>query len=271
MAPLILFSILLGSASAVSELGLGSLSDSPSNRASKSLVLSELLNINSELDNRRQEADSVSDTAAASNIEEEDQFAYHDALLKAATEPEAAVSEVPSALMLRDEMAAVYFKAAGAQNCPSGQMVSTAAECKQAGAAVGHKFNKVVSDKYQRPAGCFWDQNGESYFNEQLGASASWGGVGAICKKGCSGDKHRFCPYWASFGYCTRYANLANYVIPTCCKSCAHKCVKDEHCLVPGNVCVKKDGMGAGGECMGTGFMPEPVHEGWDGSEAVFR
>jgi len=80
---------------------------------------------------------------------------------------------------------ALYYKAAGAQNCPAGQIVDSEAECRIAGPQVGdYPFKKVVSDLNNRPAGCFWDKSGGSYFNSETQASATWGGVGAICKQG---------------------------------------------------------------------------------------
>ena len=60
--------------------------------------------------------------------------------------------------------------------------VVTEEECILAGGFVGHPFNKAVADATGRPGGCFWDQNGDSYFNTILDGSATWGGVGGICK-----------------------------------------------------------------------------------------
>jgi len=84
----------------------------------------------------------------------------------------------------------VYEKAAGAADCRQDQMVKTAEECRIAGATVGHPFDKVVTtgdvalERLQRPGGCFWDQNGFSYFNTNLSASTSsaWAGVGGLCR-----------------------------------------------------------------------------------------
>ena len=77
-----------------------------------------------------------------------------------------------------------YTKAGGAENCDgvTAFTITTAAECTTAGAAVGYPFEKTVADRDERPAGCFWDQSGGSYFNSELDASATWSGVGAICK-----------------------------------------------------------------------------------------
>ena len=52
-----------------------------------------------------------------------------------------------------------------------------------AASALGYPFNKEVSDANERPAGCFWDQNGYAYFNNILDATVTWGGVGGICGK----------------------------------------------------------------------------------------
>lgn len=87
--------------------------------------------------------------------------------------------------------AAHYLKAAGAQNCPEGSMVDSATECMIAGSTLGHPYVKEVSDPTARPAGCFWDQNGKSYFNVELQASATWGGVGAICKQATRRLQHQ--------------------------------------------------------------------------------
>jgi len=83
-----------------------------------------------------------------------------------------------------------YVKAGGAQNCPVGTMVDAKDECEIAGPALGYPFKKVVSTDVPeggtgqaRPAGCFWDKSGGSYYNTVLTAWAGkWGGVGAICK-----------------------------------------------------------------------------------------
>jgi len=78
-----------------------------------------------------------------------------------------------------------FSKAAGANNCPPGAAVTSIGACRAASDALGIPYNKEVnstSDGNVRPAGCFWDQNGESYFNVNLEADpGNWGGVGAIC------------------------------------------------------------------------------------------
>ena len=82
---------------------------------------------------------------------------------------------------------AKYEEAPGADNCASGLMIDTVAECRRAAQHVGRPFVKAVRSKLdaapgaRRPAGCFWDQNGSVYFNEEFGAKASWGGVGGLC------------------------------------------------------------------------------------------
>jgi len=77
---------------------------------------------------------------------------------------------------------AAYYTAPGAENCPDGLMVDTAAECATAGPELGYPYRMAVTNLDERPAGCFWDTGGGSYFNTALSASATWGGVGAICK-----------------------------------------------------------------------------------------
>ena len=77
----------------------------------------------------------------------------------------------------------VYSKAAGAVTCPAASQVVTEQECRLAGELVGHPFNKAVTDATGRPGGCFWDQNGHSYFNTVLDGASTWGGVGGICGK----------------------------------------------------------------------------------------
>jgi len=80
----------------------------------------------------------------------------------------------------------VYEKAAGATTCRNDQMVKTAEECRIAGATVGHPFDKVVTTDHatdlDRPGGCFWDQNGFTYFNTNFSTSTTWAGVGGICR-----------------------------------------------------------------------------------------
>ena len=83
-----------------------------------------------------------------------------------------------------------YFKALGGQNCPTNQIVASRQECEVAGSQLGYPFAKEVTSVdnpsnpgENRPAGCFWDQNGHSYFNTNMDASASWNGVGGICKR----------------------------------------------------------------------------------------
>lgn len=82
-----------------------------------------------------------------------------------------------------------FAKAAGGQNCGSGLIVDTAADCKAAGAQVGYPFDKIVSDS-SRPAGCFWDRVGMSYFNEEYHASSIWSGTGGICWKASKSSGH---------------------------------------------------------------------------------
>merc|ERR1712232_598186 len=71
----------------------------------------------------------------------------------------------------------VYEKAAGATTCRNDQMVKTAEECRIAGATVGHPFDKVVTTDHatdlDRPGGCFWDQNGFTYFNTNFSTSTT--------------------------------------------------------------------------------------------------
>jgi hypothetical protein len=89
-----------------------------------------------------------------------------------------------------------FFMAPGAENCPTGKVVNTEAECRKAATSIGRKFAKAVADKTGRPAGCFWDKNGAVYYNKELGASATWGGVGGLCRPvamavpACEADKY---------------------------------------------------------------------------------
>ena len=64
-----------------------------------------------------------------------------------------------------------YSKAAGAVTCTGASQGVTEQECSLAGMLVGHPFNKAVADATGRPGGCFWDQNGDSYFNTVLDRS----------------------------------------------------------------------------------------------------
>jgi len=89
-----------------------------------------------------------------------------------------------------------FFMAPGAENCPTGKVVNTEAECRKAATSIGRKFAKAVAAKTGRPAGCFWDKNGAVYYNKELGASATWGGVGGLCRPvamavpACEADKY---------------------------------------------------------------------------------
>lgn len=71
-----------------------------------------------------------------------------------------------------------YYRAPSRTNCPPGDGIFSSAECRTAGAAVGYRFNKDVSDR-NRPAGCFWDPNGFSYYNSQRPSNPPY--AGGIC------------------------------------------------------------------------------------------
>ena len=73
-----------------------------------------------------------------------------------------------------------YFKADPAMNCSDNTIILTQETCQAAGDAFDLPFLKVVTAT-DRPTGCFWDQNGHSYLNDNLGATANWGGVGGLC------------------------------------------------------------------------------------------
>ena len=80
-----------------------------------------------------------------------------------------------------------YGNADGAANCDTASMVDSEEECRLAGEEVGYPFAKSVNQDATafgvgRPAGCFWDQNGRSYYNTNLESSSTWGGVGGICR-----------------------------------------------------------------------------------------
>lgn len=98
-------------------------------------------------------------------------------------------SDTLLALFDRGAEEVLYFKAAGAANCSDQEMIRSASECEIAGDAVGHRFSHVVDvdassyDGAGRPAGCYWDRNGASYFNTNLSSSATWGGTGGICRR----------------------------------------------------------------------------------------
>ena len=74
-----------------------------------------------------------------------------------------------------------FFQAEGANNCPVDMVIATETECRAA-ASIHGSFAKVVTAG-DRPAGCFWDQNGRTYFNADLQSSATWAGVGGLCKR----------------------------------------------------------------------------------------
>merc|ERR1712154_56458 len=74
------------------------------------------------------------------------------------------------------------YKDDPAANCHVANRIDDETQCRLAGAAVGHPFGRSMSST-ERPAGCFWDQNtGLSHLNTNSGASATWGGVGGLCK-----------------------------------------------------------------------------------------
>jgi len=84
-----------------------------------------------------------------------------------------------------------YYKADGGEDCLGSHKITSEAGCKAAAAAIGLPFNKVVDDAgtkngdYGRPSGCFWDQNGYTYFNKNAvgwgNDDSQWGGVGGLC------------------------------------------------------------------------------------------
>jgi len=76
----------------------------------------------------------------------------------------------------------VYYKMPGAKSCPESEKIKTTRECYYAGRSIRRRYTKTVHQT-TRPGGCFWDQNGRSYLNTNYNATASWGGVGGLCKR----------------------------------------------------------------------------------------
>ena len=77
-----------------------------------------------------------------------------------------------------------YYKGAVGEECPQGKGVHSEAECIEAGLLVDHPFRGSISSS-DRPSGCFWDRNGQSYFNDvfqQSQFSFELIDTGGICK-----------------------------------------------------------------------------------------
>lgn len=83
-----------------------------------------------------------------------------------------------------------YVVADSGKNCVQDAVTDTATGCMAAAVQFGKPFNKVTSPQTNRPAGCFWDPNGEFYFNPQTDVAAIvsvWGT--AICKELCQDEE----------------------------------------------------------------------------------
>ena len=77
-----------------------------------------------------------------------------------------------------------YYKGAVGEDCPQGKRVQSEVECIEAGKLVDHPFRGSISSS-DRPSGCFWDRNGQSYFNDvflQSQLSFDPTDTGGICK-----------------------------------------------------------------------------------------
>jgi len=87
-----------------------------------------------------------------------------------------------------------YYEADGGEDCPTPQKITTEAECRAAGDAIGRPFHSVGNDAgtingdHGRPSGCFWDQNGYTYLNTNAigwgNDGSQWSGVGGLCSRG---------------------------------------------------------------------------------------
>ena len=59
----------------------------------------------------------------------------------------------------------LYYKSPAGEDCPIGKVIENEEECIEAAALIGHPFRGSISSP-DRPNGCFWDQNGQSYIND---------------------------------------------------------------------------------------------------------
>ena len=79
-----------------------------------------------------------------------------------------------------------YYKAPKGQNCPSGKVTDNESSCANAGSIMGYTFFGSISSN-DRPAGCFWDQDKNSYFNKVVDLSSTnlrdIDSTGGICKR----------------------------------------------------------------------------------------
>jgi hypothetical protein len=97
-----------------------------------------------------------------------------------------------------------FIKMNGANTCSQEMMIKDIENCKKAGAALSYPFAKSVTQYASsfggsgRPGGCFWDQNGRSYFNTNFQSTASWAGVGGICTTGWVFQSYNYGTYYLS-------------------------------------------------------------------------
>jgi hypothetical protein len=88
------------------------------------------------------------------------------------------VGELGSACSNEDEPATTtYTKAPAGTNCEPSQVTSTLAGCLLAAA----EFGVQTAHLSNRSAGCFWDSNGQFYFNQAVETSIPWEGTGGVC------------------------------------------------------------------------------------------
>jgi len=78
----------------------------------------------------------------------------------------------------------IFTKSEGGASCPMSTMITDVDECRRAGEFIGQIFRKSVTTDNNRPGGCFWDQNGDTYFNTNFQPDCcTWAGTGGLCKE----------------------------------------------------------------------------------------
>ena len=73
------------------------------------------------------------------------------------------------------------------ENCPKYHMIASSKECESAALQLGYKYKGVINenkDPADRPAGCFYNNNGKVYINtilDQSDTSPHFEGIGGLC------------------------------------------------------------------------------------------
>ena len=77
-----------------------------------------------------------------------------------------------------------YYKGPAGEDCPTSKLIDSEEECMEAGSLIDHPFRGSISSS-DRPNGCFWDRNGQSYLNDiftESQFSLDIKDAGGICK-----------------------------------------------------------------------------------------